>query len=589
MKDHRKLPWYKTIVFKNTCIFIITLLPSIFMFFLLYHSFWQEARQTLADTTLSRDQQVFEGFYSRISELEFRAYDLYNESSLYMLSDLWDEYSSLQRSQKINGIQEKVGWYRFTDGFSSDLKVYLLRQNVCIGLTYWREMNGKEWEKVDDFLDDPQTLKIGKNGVDIFAASVKDGINREQIRFVTCITVDNYNFRQLLRDISSDDMAAGMILVNGQVYLDNIGDEELRDALIAQYTDSGDTPTNHVFEMKFGKERYFCSEVGSLGKNISILTCRSYDELFSKTMSQFRFIPILIGLNILVIIVFLAYIRRYIKKPIMVLNDAFWKVEQEDSDISLNYMAQDEFLSLYAGFNEMNQRLTKNIQENYLTKIELQRAQLKQMQAQINPHFLYNTLFLIKIRAKNGDNEGVAQLAGLLSDYFRFLNRNSRDVISLEEELDHTRTYMLIQETRFAGRFVFEMEKCPQALARIPIPRLLLQPLVENAVKYGMENIEENGRIDIFYRSCENRVEVIIEELGVAMTAAQVQRLNEQLSDDGDDAEVTSTRNINRRLKLYYGPEYGLHYESIEGGGVRTIAPLDGGKITDEPMENTGR
>ena len=588
MKDHRKLPWYKTIVFKNTCIFIITLLPSIFMFFLLYHSFWQEASQTLADTTLSRDEQVFEGFYSRISELEFRAYDLYNESSLYMLSDLWDEYSSLQRSQKINGIQEKVGWYRFTEGFSSDLKVFLLRQNVCIGLTYWREMNGKEWEKVDAFLDDPQTLKIGKNGVDIFAASVKDGISREKIRFVTCITVDNYNFRQLLRDISSDDMASGMILINDQVYCDNLEDPALREALMDRYKDGRDTPQNHVFELPLGKERYFCSEVGSLDKNISILTCRSYDELFSKTRGQFRFIPILIGLNILVIIVFLAYIRRYIKKPIMVLNDAFWKVEQEDCDISLNYMAQDEFLSLYAGFNEMNQRLTKNIQENYLTKIELQRAQLKQMQAQINPHFLYNTLFLIKIRAKNGDNEGVAQLAGLLSDYFRFLNRNSRDVISLEEELAHTRTYMQIQETRFAGRFVFEMEACPQALAGIPIPRLLLQPLVENAVKYGMENIEENGRIRIYYHCYGQRVEVIIEELGVSLTSEEVQYLNAQLSDDGTEAEVTSTRNINRRLKLYYGSEYGLRYEAIEGGGVRTIVELDGGKITDEPMESIG-
>ena len=295
----------------------------------------------------------------------------------------------------------------------------------------------------------------------------------------------------------------------------------------------------------------------------------------------------MILVNALVLFCFFLYVRKYIKKPVLLLTNAFRTMKDGQEEVLIRAHSQDEFDVLYTGFNEMSMRLNKNIRDNYLMKIDLQREQLKQLQAQINPHFLYNTLLLIKIRIRRGDQAGAEKMAGLLSDYFRFMNRNKRDVIPLEEECGCISTYMNIQSERFSNRFEFQLEPCPEDIRNLPVPRLLLQPLVENAVKYGMEKIEENGKVRMFFQRNESKVSVVVEETGIDITCEEVAEMNERIQNPPEDGEITSTVNTNRRIKLFYGEEYQLLYVRTEQGALQAIAELDGGKVYEQ-MESHG-
>ena len=118
----------------------------------------------------------------------------------------------------------------------------------------------------------------------------------------------------------------------------------------------------------------------------------------------------MILVNALVLFCFFLYVRKYIKKPVLLLTNAFRTMKDGQEEVLIRAHSQDEFDVLYTGFNEMSMRLNKNIRDNYLMKIDLQREQLKQLQAQINPHFLYNTLLLIKIRIRRGDQAGAEKM-----------------------------------------------------------------------------------------------------------------------------------------------------------------------------------
>ena len=575
------LPWYKTILFKHICIFIITVLPGVLLFSNLYRTFQKEVIRNVTEATLSRDQQIFESFYSKIEEAQFYALNMYNEPDLFLLSDLWDSYDTLERAEKIGSIQKNMQWYRFMEWFISDIKMYLLRDNVYINQSYWAPMKPSDMEDVERYFTSPEEMRIEDGNVYFYVGSLTQGTKREQIRFLCRMSISAYKFQQMLQEIAADNTAESVVLINGQLLVKNIDDRQKMNELIAAYQSLEEENREESFEFSSDGSRYFCSRIGTYNDNITILTCRSFGSVFGKTQDSFRLILILIIANVFVFVIFIVYVQRFVKKPISILNNAFWRMHNGEEEVQIQDFSKDEFHDLYTGFNDMSRRLASNIRENYLTKIALQREQMKQFQSQINPHFLYNTLLFIKIRIKRHDLEGAEKLTGLLSDYYRFLNRNAKDIIPLGEELTHVLTYMNIQSERFSNRFRFVAQAYPEEWSTIPVPRLLLQPLVENAVKYGVERIEEDGEIRLYLEKKEDRVCVIIEEKGIAVSQEEIDKMNEAIQNPQDGEEITSTININRRIKLYYGEEYELRYEKTAPDGMRTVVELDEGKRLD--------
>lgn len=208
-----------------------------------------------------------------------------------------------------------------------------------------------------------------------------------------------------------------------------------------------------------------------------------------------------------------------------------------------------------------------------------------ELQNQINPHFLYNTLENIRAKAILDDNRDIADMTEALSRYFRYNISKDNDIVKLAQELENIETYVKIQQYRFRDRFEFRIfnHDRTDAVYHCKIPKLTLQPIVENAIFHGMENKINQGHIYVHIDLSGHHVAVIVSDDGVGMDAATLERLKDKLRAAGarrdwqdNNGDGIAMANINARLKLLYGPEYGLAVSSIENVGtqVELMLPL---------------
>lgn len=208
-----------------------------------------------------------------------------------------------------------------------------------------------------------------------------------------------------------------------------------------------------------------------------------------------------------------------------------------------------------------------------------------ELQNQINPHFLYNTLENIRGQAIIDDNIVIAKMTEALSRYFRYNISKDNDIVKLAQELENIETYVKIQQYRFHDRFEFRIFNHDETdvIYHCMIPKLTLQPIVENAIFHGMENKIERGHIYVHIDLSGKHVVVIVADDGIGMDSETLERLKAKLTNSKTDKQWSdghgdgiAMSNINTRLKLLYGPEYGLTVSSIENVGtqVELVLPL---------------
>lgn len=209
---------------------------------------------------------------------------------------------------------------------------------------------------------------------------------------------------------------------------------------------------------------------------------------------------------------------------------------------------------------------------DYEKEVLLKQADLQALQSQINPHFLYNTLECIRGMALMEGKENIADIALSLSRFFRYSISGKSDVVSLRDEVENCRTYTRIQNYRFQNRFVLKVEE-DQSVTNAMVPKLILQPIVENAILHGLQNILQGGVIEIRVEPVGDNIRIIISDNGSGMTPEKLEDLSRNILNGGQQAADhhhagIAMYNVDRRLKLMFGPEYGLSVFSCEGMGT---------------------
>ena len=190
---------------------------------------------------------------------------------------------------------------------------------------------------------------------------------------------------------------------------------------------------------------------------------------------------------------------------------------------------------------------------------------MKQLQAQINPHFLYNSFFILSRRIHKEDIEGAEALSNHLGNYFKYLSRDQSDDISLSDEVAHARSYAAIQGERFVARMRIEFGTLPDAWGTYRVPRLIIQPLLENAFKYGLENKSENGLLRISFSVCNSGLHITVEDNGE--NKVDLAALQQSLDEVNPDI-ISGMSNIHRRLQIYFHGQGGLSIARSELGGM---------------------
>jgi two-component system sensor histidine kinase YesM len=218
----------------------------------------------------------------------------------------------------------------------------------------------------------------------------------------------------------------------------------------------------------------------------------------------------------------------------------------------------------------------------------LQKAELRALQAQINPHFLYNTLDTIIWMAEAQKTEQVIEIVSALSSFFRLSLSKGKDWITIGEELERTRSYLTIQKMRYHDIMDFRIEADEEVLNNT-ILKLILQPLVENALYHGIKNKRGGGTIVVRARpKNDNEVLLEVEDDGIGLAPERLAQLLAELNDDSGDMKWDSgfaMDNVNKRIRLYYGRQYGLSIRSEYNTG--TCATLVIPAIRDEAVERT--
>ncbi|RJE87448.1 HAMP domain-containing protein [Paenibacillus sp. 1011MAR3C5] len=275
-----------------------------------------------------------------------------------------------------------------------------------------------------------------------------------------------------------------------------------------------------------------------------------------------------------VIVVFFTYfLLRFIYRPLMKLVHSFRRVQQNRLDPIVMDRGADEFGYLYEAFNDTVRYLKTLIEENYEGQIRNQRSELKRLQSQINPHFLYNCFFVLcRLIKSEGQKEKAYQFCLYIGQYFQFITRNDEDDIPLSLELEHSRTYVKMQTICYGEKIdvLFEGD-APD----FTVPRLILQPIIENAYKHALGNMLEPGELWVHSRQEGNDFSIYVEDNGRSITDEGIELLRKKLLHSTNRIEeTTGILNVHRRVQLRYGAEYGLTVSRSELGGLQVSIKL---------------
>ncbi|MCP1111315.1 sensor histidine kinase [Ohessyouella blattaphilus] len=271
---------------------------------------------------------------------------------------------------------------------------------------------------------------------------------------------------------------------------------------------------------------------------------------------------------------------RSVTTPIKKLSKMAGKVAKGDFTARTEVPAEDEIAVLTNSFNDMTQEIGDLIENIKAEQANLRLTESKLLQAQINPHFLYNTLDTIVWMAEEKKSEQVVKVVTLLSQFFRTTLSGGSDYISINEELKHVESYLKIQEVRYQDILDFEIEASPEVL-EYRIPKLTLQPLVENALYHGIKNKRGKGLIRVEAVKKGQNILLKIIDNGVGMTEEELQSTRNRLVNERQSGSSGyGIYNVNRRIKYYCGEEYGVFFESEKGVGTSAVVIIAADKIT---------
>ncbi len=264
-----------------------------------------------------------------------------------------------------------------------------------------------------------------------------------------------------------------------------------------------------------------------------------------------------------------------IGRPLRKLMGAFDQVKSGDLSTHIKHKNADEFSYIYDSFNEMadrNQALIEDIKEQHALR---QNAELAQLQAQIDPHFLYNSFNIIKYMADGEEYEQITEFVSSLAEYYRFINKETRQAIPLSAEVRHMETYIYIQQMRFEGRISVDAGRLPVEAEHYLVPKLILQPLVENCYKHGLKNKLEDGVIHISYTLDGDQLKIRIEDNGGEMTEEQLEAVRAGIWDTSDASISHALANTRRRLELAFGDPDLLSVDINQEQGLAVTLCMD--------------
>ena len=316
------------------------------------------------------------------------------------------------------------------------------------------------------------------------------------------------------------------------------------------------------------KSRQMIAYMNIEGTPWQVIAKASLKELFSKEMERFRRLFILVMIcTVLLLSGFSLLMAMDILDPIKQLVTGIQKFEQENVHEEISVDREDELGYLSRCFNKMSCEIDNLLNRVYKEQLTRKEAELKALQAQINPHFLFNTLESINWMAQLNNVPEIRDMVASLSDLMEASMGKGNPMIPLSKELKYIDSYLVIMKYRYGDRLSYESQADQSALHQ-KVPKLILQPLIENAIYHGVDKVRKKCLIQLKVESQEEQIYIEIKDNGKGMEPEEVYAINQQFQEDRRDyflekhSKGIGLANVNSRLKLFFGQKYGLSVES---------------------------
>ena len=393
----------------------------------------------------------------------------------------------------------------------------------------------------------------------------------------------------------TDEAAVGVIDRNGQICMSSSPEdfeegERMPDDIAERITDRQETQASGMIlageKVKGGILSAYLD--GNSGMTVfSFVPDRVLNEGLIPIFLVFAAIYLLVA--VLAVILSIYFSRRF-TKPIQVIKEAMTEFDGNNFDRTIDLHTNTELDEIGHSYNKMLDNIQRLLEEIKDQERELRRTELNMLISQINPHFLYNTLDTIYMLARINKEETTMRMIQALSKYLRLSLNKGSDIVSVDDELENVKSYMEIQQIRNQSLFTYEID-CQVDAAQTYVLKLILQPLVENAVKYGFQDIFEGGVIRIVVKKDEGALYLSVANNGTPIEQSMMEKINHmnqlpvsELKDCFPDKKHGyGVVNILTRLRLKYGDGAAFYCEAEEDGTTCTIKiPGDGGLKDDE-------
>jgi len=570
--------WKKTVFRRLIISFICILMPIYILSIAIYYWGIGTLRGNISNSMISQVSFYLQGLEKNVQRVQSLQYDLLNDDNLNRLATIPESLNDIEKVQNILQLQQRLIAMKNSSLYVKEVFVHIPAMDKSISSSEVSELDKIEYDKLKNIPPTSNIQVVNLDGRMILNASYPFAFasRKKEPLFTVNIELSEVKIKESLNlMLEYKDEGIMFMSSNSQYSITTGKDPEFNKEIQKLIKSHGMTKINKSESIKINNKKYLA--VYSVSDLFGATFCKYIPEdAVFKSLRKFRLwfvILTFVALNIIIIYSF--YMHKFIHNPLSILAKSFKQVESGDLEIFIDYQHDDEFRYIYKRFNVMVENLNVLIDQVYRQKILVQKAEMKQLQSQINPHFLYNSFFTLNTMSQIGDYENLERFTEQLGEYFQFITRSAADEVPLAREVHHAKIYTEIQGMRFSKRLKVEFHELPDEFSKLMVPRLILQPILENAFEHGLEKKAKGGLLVVKFSRNHNGLAIVVEDNGDEVNNHMIRSIQSELYNNEDNIEVTAMINIYRRIQLKFGAKSGVQVMRGELGGLKVIINID--------------
>jgi two-component system sensor histidine kinase YesM len=526
--------------------------------------------QSLREKNLKRLSFFATQLDNTIDRLSSSAIVVSRDPSIKELGSMEDSRDSFEQLEAEEAAIQKLSLLSATSTWTNRLTIYLPKMKRALSNDY-RSIYTEEFLKRNTTTLWEYHANTSSDTGAYFSKKISNPllVNRSLLEADAVVEVrfDNSQLVRMLNEYKSDEtMFPFFYRPSFDMILDSAAETGVSNE-IAAYLSKQALGDSGSLNVDINYENYMVDYIRLNSLGWYVIDYTPLKQVLAPITNSRNLFYISISLMLMISIIVIVFLYRGIQQPIQVLLRGVQKIQTGSYSHRLNYTPRNEFDFLFSKFNDMAEEIQRLLEKVYIENIRFRDAQLKHLQSQINPHFFSNSMFFVKNMIAIDDKQAATKMILSLSEYFRYITKIEHTLTTVEEELRLIDNYLTIQNLRIE-RFHYEMD-IPESMRQLQIPRLTLQPIVENIIIHGIEKSNQYGIISITGEQQGEECQIIIDDNGNGLNDEQLASLQAKVSLPLDQEAGCGLWNVHQRLNYQFNENAGLLFSPSPLGGLR--------------------